>query len=134
MSPLGRLLRHWELKLLSIVFAVVLWVFVGSEDTGEAIYTVPVEVTGVPAGMVVTALGAETVDVRVQGLRYVLAQLEERSLRADLNLRQARPGEVVVSIRPEDVPVPRGVQVVRVTPSRVRATLEPASRPKAGRK
>ena len=125
MSLADRLLEHWQLKLLSLVFAVALWAFVASEDKGEAVYTVPIDVTGVPAGLEVTALGVETVDVRVQGLRHVLARLQERDLRAEVSLRSARPGDVVVRIRPDDVVVPRGVQVVRVTPSRVRATVEP---------
>jgi hypothetical protein len=129
MSPLARVLRHWELKLLSVVFAVALWVFVGAEDTGEAVFTVPVDVTAVPPGLEVTALGAETVDVRVQGLRHLIAQLDERNLRAELAVRQGRPGEVAIRVRPEDVTVPPGIQVIRITPSRIRATLEPTDRP-----
>ncbi|MBI3458469.1 MAG: hypothetical protein HY002_22075 [Candidatus Rokubacteria bacterium] len=133
MSLAARLAEHWQLKLLSVVFAVVLWAFVASEDTSEGVYTVPLDATGVPPGMEVTALGVETVDVRVRGLRHILARLDERAVRAELDLHGARPGDVVVRIRPENVVVPRGVQVLRVTPSRVRATVEPVDR-KPGRK
>jgi YbbR domain-containing protein len=123
---LGRTLgEHWQIKLLAVVFAVVLWAFVASEDKGEAVYTVPVDVT-VPPGLEVTSLGVEMVDVRLEGLRHVLARLQEHEIRADVRVREARPGEVVVRIGPGDVSVPRGVRVVRVTPSRVRLMLEPA--------
>jgi YbbR domain-containing protein len=125
MSLGRRLGEHWQLKLLAVVFAVVLWAFVASEDKGEAVYTVPVDVT-VPPGLEVTSLGVETVDVRLEGLRHVLARLQEHEIRAAVRVREARPGEVVVRIGPGDVSVPRGVHVVRVTPSRVRLTLEPA--------
>ncbi len=126
MRVAARLLDHWQLKLLSLVFAVALWIFVAAEDTGEAVYNVPLDLTQVPPGLEVTALGAETVDVRVHGLRHVLNRMEERELRAQVSLRGARPGDLVLRVRPEDVRVPRGVQVVRVTPSQIRATLEPA--------
>jgi YbbR domain-containing protein len=132
-SLAGRLREHWQLKLLSVVFAVALWVFVASEDKGEAVYTVPLEVTGVPSGLEVTALGVETVDVRVQGLRHILAGLREQDVRAAVKLSDIRPGDILMRIRPDDIIVPRGVEVVRVTPSRVRATVEPADRKPAVR-
>jgi YbbR domain-containing protein len=123
----ARLLDHWQLKLLSLVFAVALWVIVAVEDIGEVVYTVPLDLTHLPPGLQVAVLGAETVDVRLHGLRHVLSRIEERALRARVSLRGARPGDLVLLIRPEDVPVPRGVQVVRVTPSQIHATLEPTA-------
>ncbi len=125
MSLVSRLVEHWELKLLSLTFAVALWVFVVAEDKTQAVYTVPLDVADLPPGMEVTALGVEAVVVRVQGLRHVLDRLDERELRAQLSLRHARTGDVVARIRPEDVTAPRGVEVLRVMPAQVRATVEP---------
>jgi YbbR domain-containing protein len=125
MMPLvARLTANWQLKLLALFFAVTLWVFVVFEDKGEAVYTVPLVMTGVPPGLEVTAVGAKTVDVRVQGLRSVLGHVQDRDIRAEVSLRDARPGEVLARVLPQDVVVPRGVQVVRVTPSRVAVALE----------
>jgi YbbR domain-containing protein len=125
MSLASRLAEHWELKLLSLVFAVALWALVVAEEKTQAVYMVPLDVANVPPGLEVTALGVEAVVVRVQGLRHVLDRLDERELRTQVSLGGARTGDVVVRIRPEDVTVPRGVQVVRVTPTQVRATVEP---------
>jgi hypothetical protein len=125
MSFARRLTEHWQLKLVSVVFAIALWIFLVVEDKGEAVYTVPLDVRNVPPGIEVTALGAEAVAVRVQGLRHVLSRLDERELHAVLDLRGARLGDVLVRIRPEDVSVPRGVEVLRITPAQVRATLDP---------
>jgi YbbR domain-containing protein len=125
MSLAARLTEHWQLKLLSLVFATALWVFLVVEDKGEAVYTVPLDLKNVPPGAEVTALGAEAVAVRVQGLRHVLSRLDERELHATVDLRGARFGDVLVRIRPEDVTVPRGVEVLRITPAQVRATLDP---------
>lgn len=121
----ARLVRNWQLKLLSLVFAVALWIFVAAADKGESVYTVPLDFTNVPPGLEIAALGTPAVDVRVQGLTHVLNRIDERELRAQLSLLGARAGDVVVRIRPEDVTVARGVQVVRVTPSQVRVTLAP---------
>ena len=124
---LGRLLEHWQLKLLSLIFALALWMFVTSGDKGEAVYTVPLELTDRPPGLEVTAVAVETVAVRVEGLRSVLMRVREEDLRAQVSLRGAQPGRFVARISPKDISVPRGVRVVWLTPSQVRATLGPVS-------
>jgi YbbR domain-containing protein len=124
MAFLAALTRHWQLKLLSLVFATALWAFAVSEDTGESAYTVPVNLTDLPPGTEVTAVTDDMVDVRLQGVRTLLARLSERDVRVAVSLRDARPGDVLARITAENIRVPRGIRVVRVTPSRVRATLE----------
>jgi YbbR domain-containing protein len=124
-----RLARNWPLKLVSLVFAVALWIFVAVEDKSEGVYTVPLDFTNIPSGLEISALGTPAVDVRVQGLTHVLNRIDEHELRAQLSLLGARVGDIIVRIRPEDVTVTRGIQVVRVTPSQVRVTLAPRARP-----
>lgn len=118
-----RLLEHWRLKLLAIVLAVALWMFVAAEDRGEAVYTVPLRLSGIPPGLAVAAVDHDALEVRVQGRRSLLARLRDRDLRAEVQLREARPGGFVVRVLPENVAAPRGVRVLRVSPSRVRGTL-----------
>lgn len=123
MALLGRLADHWQLKLLSLAFAVGLWMFVASEEQFDARYTVPLELVAVPAGLEVTSLQTETVAVRVRGRRSVLTRLQDRDVHARLNLGDAKPGEAVVALLPQHVTVPGGVAVVGVTPARVKLTL-----------
>ena len=126
MSPLLDQLRaHWPLRLLSVAFAVALWVFVVSGDLGEAIYTVPLDLTAVPPGLDVTAVGVDVVVVRVRGRRSILSRLREEDFRAEVSLKGAQGGRVVSRLGPENISAPVGVRVLRVTPSQVRATLEP---------
>jgi YbbR domain-containing protein len=123
----GRLFDHWQLKLLSLVFAVVLWVFVAAEDQGEIAVWVPLSLTSVPPGVKATLPGVESVEVRIEGYRHLVDRLELRGLRAEVSLRDAGPGEFVVTVRPENVvPLPRGLRVVRIRPSEVAVTLAPA--------
>ncbi|MGH7321750.1 MAG: CdaR family protein [Candidatus Rokuibacteriota bacterium] len=123
MSLAARLGEHWQLKLLSVAFAIALWMFVAAEDRGEAVYTVPLELIAVPPGLQVTSVGATTVEARVEGLQSILKRIPGRELRALVTLRDARAGEMVALVLPEDIAVPRGARVVRVSPSRIRVTL-----------
>lgn len=119
-----RLCEHWPLKVLSLVFAVGLWAFV-SADRGEALFTLPLDLTGTPPGLVVTSVSVETVVVRVSGRRSLLSRLREDDFRAEVSLRGAEAGRVMERILPGNVTTPPNVRVLRVTPSQVRATLDP---------
>ena len=116
--------ENWPLKLMSVVFAMGLWLFVAAEDRGDAVFTVPLDLTDRPDGVEVTSLGVETVIVRVEGRRSLLRTLREDDFRAKVSLKNIQPGRFVLRIPPQDVSAPPGVRVVRVTPSEVRGVLE----------
>ena len=55
-------------------------------------------------------------------------------VRARVSLAGVRPGEVVVRLVPDQIAAPSGVTVLRVSPSRLRVTLEPGRAAAAGRR
>jgi YbbR domain-containing protein len=118
------LLENWSLKLMSLVFAVGLFLFVATEERTEAVFTVPLDLVDRPQGVEVTSIGVEAVVVRVEGRHSLLRSLHEEDFRAEVSLKSARPGRFVAAIEPNNVSAPPGVRVVRVTPSEVRAVLE----------
>ncbi len=115
---------HWELKLLSLLAATLLWGFVVGGEQSEMILTVPVEFRGIPPGLELTGERADSVDVQLRGLRVQLLRLRGEALRAQVPLTGARPGETTLRLLPDQVRVPSGVHVVRITPSRLRVVLE----------
>lgn len=120
---LAWLVRHWELKLLALAFAAALWVFVMSSEKTNVTLPLPVELDGVPSGLMVTSERPDTVDVQLHGLRSALLRVAPDALRVRINLAGSRPGEVVVGLAPDQIIVPPGVSVVRITPSVVRVGL-----------
>ncbi len=120
---LAWLVHHWELKLLALAFSAALWVFVMSSEKTNVTLPLPVELDGVPAGLMVTSERPDTVDVQLHGLRSALLRVAPDALRVRINLAGSRPGEVVVGLAPDLIIVPPGVSVVRITPSVVRVGL-----------
>jgi YbbR domain-containing protein len=118
------LAENWPLKLMSVVFAIGLWLFVAAEERGDAVFTVPLDLVERPDGVEVTSLGVETVIVRVEGRRSLLRTLREDDFRATLSLKELQPGRFALRVLPQHVSAPPGVRVVRVTPSEVRGMLE----------
>lgn len=123
-AEVRRLFRHWELKLAAIVLSTALWLFVMTSEKAEVVLAAPVEFDEIPAGLVVAGDRPESVDVQLHGLRAVLARLGRDEVRAKVSLAGVRAGEVVIRLVPDQIAAPSGVTVIRVSPSRLRLTLE----------
>jgi hypothetical protein len=118
------LTRHWELKLLALAFAFALWLFVMTSQNSDLIVSAPVELAGLPAGLVISGEEPDSVDVQLHGLRGSLARLAPEQVRARLSLAGAEPGEVILRVLPEHIAVPPGITVLRINPSRIRIVLD----------
>jgi hypothetical protein len=119
-----RLFRHWELKLAALMLSFALWVFVMTSEKAEVVLAAPVELDGIPQGLEVVGERPDSVDVQLHGLRAILARVGPEQVRARVSLAGARPGEVVLRLVPDQITAPSGVTVLRVSPSRLRVTLE----------
>jgi YbbR domain-containing protein len=117
------LTRHWELKILAVVFSAGLWVFVMTSEKTNVLVSLPLDLDSVPAGLVVTGEKPESVEVQLHGLRAALAQVSPESLRVRVSLAGARVGDLVLSLGPDQIVVPPGVTVLRVNPAVVRVAL-----------
>ena len=115
--------RHWELKLLALAFAAGLWVFVMTSEKTNLVVALPLELGPIPTGLVVTSEQPESIEVQLHGLRSALSRVSPDSLRVRVNLAGARPGDLLISLGPEQIVVPPGVSVLRVNPSVVRVAL-----------
>ena len=120
---LSALTRHWELKLLALVFSMALWLFVMTSEKTNAVLPLSIELHSLPAGLVVTGEQPETVEVQVHGLRSALARVSPESMRVRVSLAGSRPGEMMLRLGPEQIIVPAGVTVLRVNPDIVRIEL-----------
>lgn len=122
------LTQHWELKLLALAFAFALWLYVMTSEKSDIIMAAPVEIDGVPPGLVVASSGPDAVDVQLHGLRGNLIRIAPDQLRVRVSVAGAAPGDLTLRVLPEHVTVPPGVTVLRVQPAWVRLMLAaPAS-------
>ena len=117
------IVRHWELKLLALVFSAGLWLFVMTSQRINIVLSLPLELDSLPPGLVVTGEKPDNVEVHLHGLRAALSRVSPESSRVRVSLIGARPGDFMVNLGPEHVVVPPGVSVVRVNPGVVRVVL-----------
>jgi len=114
---------NWGLKLLSLLMAIVLWVYVANEQNPpqeREFKAVAVETRGLGRDMTVLQVPG-TVNIRVQASRNVVTELSLRSVEAYIDLSGAKPGRKTV---PVIVKVPPDVKVTGLTPKEVAVTLD----------
>ncbi len=110
--------RNGTLKLFSLAFACGLWLLVnaGERDT-EKTMLVPLELRNLPPQLVITGPPPDFVDLRVSGPRTLLGRLSSKKI--TLDLAGVRPGPASFRIGADRLSLPRGVKILRVSPSQV---------------
>lgn len=117
------LLHNAALKLLSLLIAGGLWFFVNAgERDAEMAVQVPVELRNRPPNVMLISPRVDFIDLVVSGPRTLLNRIDPERISITLDLHGVRPGPAVFRILGETLDLPRGVTVVRMTPSEV--TLE----------
>lgn len=109
---------------VSILLAVVLWIQVTgarAQDVQQTFTELPVQWRDLPETMSVLDMQPARVDITLRGMRDVMQQLSREDFIATVSLTGGQPGSVDYYVT---VSVPRGVQLVQVTPETVAVTLE----------
>ncbi len=107
----------WQLKLLSLVLAVGLWLFVGTAERTEIALAVPVEYVGLEGPLALEGRRPETVDVQLRATRWAADRISPASVRVRIDVGQLREGDNLVHLLPESVEAPRGARATRVAPA-----------------
>jgi hypothetical protein len=113
------------LKLLSVGLAVFLWAVVLGEQKVEVTVNEPLDLDS-PPNLFLLNSPVDVVEVRLRGPKTLVTSLSAREVSMNQLPVALVEGENVIPIREDMISVPRGVQVVGVSPQRVRVVLEAA--------
>lgn len=114
--------QNWVYRLLAIILAIILWMYVTGEQnpTGEKVIHVPLETEDLREGLVVADRPAE-VQVRIEGRKIAVSSLLPRDVHAYVNLLNARVGDNLLPVRVE---VPEGINIIHVNPDQVNIKVD----------
>ncbi|HEY5672860.1 MAG TPA: CdaR family protein [Malonomonas sp.] len=118
------LTENWTLKLISLVFALVLWTFIMGERRLEVGYRIPLELQAIPQGLMVANEVPNLVDIRISGPRTLLTKFSPNDFSIVVDLKDLRPGLTTFKRLEERLSLPSGLRVTRVSPSFIDLKLE----------
>lgn len=109
-------------KLLAILVALILWIFVMNEQNPPVEGTFQVSLASRNlSGKMVVMEAPESVRIKVRGLRNAIAGAAGRNFQAYVDLKGLTPGQYDL---PVSVQLPTGYELVEVVPGKVSVTLE----------
>ncbi len=120
------LLRNWELKILALVLAFILWISLIPEEKtfSEKTLNIPLETLNIPSDLELVEKPDPTVDVTVRAPNRLIDELSSANVLAKLNLAQATVFQQEYPLNETMISVPPGTEVVRISPNKVRLRLE----------
>lgn len=114
--------KNLTTKILAVLFAVVLWIYVMNEQNPpiELTYQAPLEVRNLSSQFAIYDV-PDSVRIRVRGPRGVMASLSQQDIKAYLDVKGLTEG---VSTAKVYASLPGAVEMVEITPDKVNARLE----------
>ncbi|NBK20705.1 MAG: hypothetical protein EOM68_01615 [Spirochaetia bacterium] len=81
---LQNMLYHWPAKMISLVFAICIYLFIQYSTTGARVVTIPLDVQ-LPSGYVAMSLVPESVEVAIRGNEDIIYLIDPNSIKASIN-------------------------------------------------
>ncbi len=116
--------KEWFPMVISLVLATILWNLVGGEQTVDKNVMIPVEVINLPRDLVISNQFKKEIEVRVNGPRSLILELETKQITRQIDLSKAVPGTTVIPNDVDSIPMRRGITVLRVQPSSIILSLD----------
>ena len=121
-------MKNLALALISLFLALVVWVFVSAprrERVIERRFAAPLSIAGTPRDFVITTPVPETVSVRLRGRASDIHSVSSQTLDVPVDasfIRQS--GDATVTLRPQAVHAPPGIEVVAIDPNKLQFHVE----------
>ncbi|MFA7347610.1 MAG: CdaR family protein [Desulfurivibrionaceae bacterium] len=116
--------NNWGLKLISLIFAVLLWYFVVGEDKVDTTVYIPVEIVNLPKELIISNQFKKQLEATVSGPRGLINSINRQRITRTINLAKATPGTIVIRNEPETIQFPRGVTVSRIQPTHITLLID----------
>ena len=120
----GFLTEHWLEKILSLLLAMLLWVYVTGQEKSEMGFAVPLELANIPPNMEIVNKIPHFITLRVRGSSRVLNQVKLGNMKVILDLSHLREGKNVFAITRDQVVIPKELVVTHISPSYLRIIAE----------
>jgi YbbR domain-containing protein len=117
--------RKWGLRLLALGIAIGIWFNASVEDrlvSSERVVEASVSYNRPHGFIVINPLS--TVNVRLGGSKKAVRQLNPSMVYVQVELTQRQEGSATITLGPENVTAPDGLEVVSLDPATLRVDLE----------
>ncbi|MBP6909155.1 MAG: YbbR-like domain-containing protein [Candidatus Saccharicenans sp.] len=120
------LTRNWELKLLAIFLAIIVWIVMIPEEKtfAEKTLSLNLELINLPQDIEVVEKSDTTVNLKIRARKRVINQLAPDDFSAQLDMSKASVYQEEYPINSSLIKTPPGVEVISFSPVYIHVKLE----------
>jgi YbbR domain-containing protein len=124
MISLKVITKNPTLKVISLILAIILWLFVKSTSEGEVGLQVPLEFFRCPSDLIVTQVSEDVIVVRIMGPLPQVDRLSTTEGKARIDLSDAKPGMNTFGISPDNFTIPKTLKITQISPASIKVELD----------
>jgi YbbR domain-containing protein len=118
-------LHNFWLKVLSLLLATGLWMVISpGEESAEVAIRVPIEFQHVPPHLEISSAAIPDAQIRVRGPDRLVRELRSTDIHAELELKDAKPGDRTFDLTAQQIRHQRELHVVQVVPGQVHLSFD----------
>ena len=116
---------NWQYKLGALLTALVLWLYVASEQNLSVVISAPVQFDNFPSELQIVNKVANTVEIELTGRRDIVKDINKKEVKVVINLKNSKEGKNNYRIIPANIKaIPRGLDIRNVTPYQIDIELQ----------
>ncbi|MGQ9616643.1 MAG: CdaR family protein [Spirochaetota bacterium] len=116
---LRKLTYNWHIKLISIVLASILWLYVRSLHEKERFISVPIEIRNIPSGYVVTEMVPQFAKLVLRGKEETFSLIEDSDIIAYVDLGNSIKHTSKLAIKVDGESIPGNISIKEINPRMV---------------
>jgi len=116
--------KNASLKILSLLFAVSLWLFANLKATADRSMKLPVVLANLSSEYIITNTISDYINVKVDGPWRIISNLNPDEFPIQLDLSDAKAGVSTYQINEKMVHLPAGIKVTILFPDTIQVKLE----------
>jgi uncharacterized protein (TIGR00159 family) len=116
--------RNLGPKLGALTLVMFAWLVLASQQEISKSVATPIQYHHPPSGLVLDKSSAQKVRLTLKGRRHTIEALREEDVRVHIDLGAMTAGEHMVKLSANNVDLPVGLKIVRVTPQLINVVLK----------
>lgn len=116
---LRKLTYNWHIKLISVVLASILWLYVRGLQEKERFISVPIEIRNIPSGYVVTEKVPQFVKLVLRGKEKTFSLIENSDITAYVDLGNSIKHTSKLAIKVDGESIPGNISIKEISPRMV---------------
>jgi YbbR domain-containing protein len=117
------IITNTHLRIISVVLAVCLWLYIVTGEFQEISLYVPVKLTNIPEGSVAVT-DENLINVMAKGPKFLVNNKQFNKVQIAIDVSKMQSGTRSVYINPEDVQMPAGIEVTNIHPKTIDVTVD----------